>query len=108
MLTLHMNEIIGQTFCSEVLHKTKKSNEKENSDKIVTKNSMCKVAQNNSIWRKRFIWYKFKGSYKNNYFLSQFCLGSILNEFHNVDWKEVSSKGKCIWFFSWLWCYCQI
>ena len=37
--------------------------------------------------------YKLKASNKNNTFLSQFCLGSISNEFYCNDLNEVSFKG---------------
>ena len=37
--------------------------------------------------------YKLKASNKSNNFPSQYCLGSISNEFDRVDTKEVSFKG---------------
>ena len=37
--------------------------------------------------------YKFKANNRNVNFPSRFCLGSISNEFHYADSKEISFKG---------------
>ena len=50
-------------------------------------------ADNSYLFVNRKEIYKSKASNKNNNFPSQFCLGSIFNEFNYVDSEKMSFKG---------------